>query len=247
MKPRPILWFIICLLCLAGAVYFLRLGEEWAAQKKAAPAAPAATPAQGKNSLPTSRETVVSASTAPLGLLTRPQQAAATKPNPLAFRLSNTPKTVGQLLRDDRAILLENALVDTESSTPLTIPDHLRAQGDPGTYIVQACGGLDDAFRAALARAGASIVSYIPNNAYLVRMSASTAQQFSNAAHPCGVLAYEPYFKLKSSLLKNAVKQEPLPADTGLNLVLFADTASATKDELKKLGAEVVGEDRSPF
>ena len=57
----------------------------------------------------------------------------------------------------------------------LPFPKNLQAQGDPGAYIVQANGPINNAFRATLAAAGAQIVSYIPNNAYLVTASAGGA------------------------------------------------------------------------
>jgi autotransporter-associated beta strand protein len=250
MRPRPILWLLISLLCFGGAWYFWRWGERRAAPKPA-PAAPApATPAApGPSSAAAAPQTVSFASTAPMPLLTRlPAGATAPAPAPLGrfpYRLSNTSKSAGQLLRDDHAILLENALVDTAQPLALGIPPHLRAEGDPGTYIVQARGPLDDAFRARLRTAGASIVAYIPNNAYLVRASAAVARSLAGDAQ--AVLPYEPYYKLKGALLKTAVKQWPLPEEAGLNLVLFADDAAATTEAVKQLGAEVVGEDRSPF
>jgi subtilisin-like proprotein convertase family protein len=162
--------------------------------------------------------------------------------------LSNTKKSIGELTRDDKAILLENALVDTTGSKDLGIPSHLKSDGDPGTYIVQSKGPLDDTFRAMLAKAGASIVSYIPNNAYLVRATANVADGLGAADQVQAVLPYEPYYKLKSSLLKMAVAQQPLPSDaTMLNLLLFPDVQDATLDELDALGVEVVGKERSPF
>ena len=66
-------------------------------------------------------------------------------------------------------------MIDTGAKLNLAIPKNLQAAGDPGAYIVQARGPVDEAFRAQLAAAGAQIVSYIPNNAYLVRISAGGA------------------------------------------------------------------------
>src|SRR5689334_19569964 len=137
MRPRPLMWFVISLLCLAGAYYFWQMGERWAAQKKAAPAAPTPQSAQEKKSSTLSpvaaQESVVTSSTAPMALLTQPQPAAKTNESPLAYRLSNTTRPLRELVRDDHALLLENALLDTATRAPLDIPDHLRAQGDPGT------------------------------------------------------------------------------------------------------------------
>ena len=243
MFRRPLTWFVICLLCLAGALYFWRLGDRWAAEKSATPSAQSAPE---KKSSATGREVVVSASTSPMVLLTQPQPAAPKK-NKLAYRLSNTTKTAGQLLRNDHAVLLENALLDTAQPISLTIPPHLRAPGDPGSYIVQSRRVVDDPFRARLRAAGAEIVAYIPNNAFLVRASASAAQQLAADTGTQAVLPFEPYYKLKTELLPAAVKRDPMPDGLGLNLVLFADAAEATKAELNRLGVETVAEERTPF
>ena len=109
---------------------------------------------------------------------------------------------MAELLRNDKAILLENALLDTTQPNTLAIPAHLRAQGDPGSYIVQARDPLDAAFRALLKDAGATIVSYVPNNAYLVRASAAVAQELAAQPQTGSVQPYEPYYKLKASLLE---------------------------------------------
>ena len=101
--------------------------------------------------------------------------AGMVKTNRFAYRLTNTAKPLGELVHDRQAILLENALIDTGSPLNFSIPAHLRAQGDPGAYIVQARGPINAAFRATLAQAGADIVSYIPNDAYLVHVPAAGA------------------------------------------------------------------------
>jgi subtilisin-like proprotein convertase family protein len=167
--------------------------------------------------------------------------------NHLAFRLSNTSTPLGQLVHTPTAILLENALLDTAQPVALSIPDHLRAHGDPGAYVVQSRAPLDDAFRARLSAAGAGIVAYIPNQAYLVRASQAVAQQLQADPQTQAVLPYEPYFKLKPPLLALAVGQKPLPDDSTLNVLLFPDARAAALDELNDLGVQVLGEERSPF
>ena len=73
-------------------------------------------------------------------------------------------------MRNEKAVLLRNALIDTSLGTELDIPDSLRAGADPETYIAQARGPVTAAFRRHITSAGGRIVSYIPNNAYLVRL-----------------------------------------------------------------------------
>ena len=163
------------------------------------------------------------------------------------FPLRNTPKSPAQLARSDKAILLENVLLDTDQPIALPIPDSLRAQGDPGTYIVQARAPLDDAFRALLREVRATIISYIPNNAYLVRANAATAQELSARAQVQAVLPYEPYYKLNHAQLELAVEQRPLPDNTTLNLLLFPDARDSTLAELSRLRVQVLSEEPSPF
>ena len=172
---------------------------------------------------------------------------------------------------DRHAILLENALIDSSQPLNFSIPKNLQSQGDPGAYIVQARGPIDNAFRAMLARSGAEIVSYIPNDAYLVRAPAGVANGLTGNPLTQAVIPYEPYYKISSSmpvtvgqktlssaptktnraagpsLLVLAVKQAPLPAGTYLTLGLFKDGAAATVAQIEKLGGQIVARDNSPF
>ncbi len=234
---RPFIWTLACLLFLAGAWFFWQHTADTRTKPSAPPkaAAPAAT-------------TVRSASTAPHFLAAAStNNAASAKTNPFAFRLSNTTKSLDQLARDRHAILLENALIDSSLPLNFSFPKHLQSQGDPGAYIVQARGPVDAAFRAMLAAAGAEIVSYIPNNAYLVRAQAGTANGL--AANPLtqSVTPYEPYYKIQLPLLAAAVENEILPPGMELNLGLFADTAAQTIPAIKKLGGTILGQGSSPF
>jgi len=129
----------------------------------------------------------------------------------------------------------------------LSLPEQLRSPGDAGAYIVQSRSVLDNAFRQALAQAGATIVSYIPNNAYLVRASAAIIQELQTNPQVVAALPYEPYFKLKPALLKLAVEQTPLPEETELNVLLFADDRAETLSALEQMGAELLSEYNSPF
>ncbi len=229
-------WLVVSLLCLGGAIYFWKLGDEWQAEKNARRTAESDAKAGAAASAKPSAPVVTQPSA-------KPSLAASAR---FPYRLSNTDKSLKQLIRDDRAILLENALIDT--ATPLTtIPEHLRAPKNNGSYIVQARAPVDDRFRAMLNGANAAIVSYIPNNAYLVRVSGAGAQTLSADPLVQSVLPYEPYYKVDPSLLETAVKQQDLPGDVALSLTLFPDARESVLAALKQLGADVVGEDRSPF
>ena len=168
--------------------------------------------------------------------------------NKLSNRLSNTTQSIGWLMKRPHAVLLENAFIDTEVRQGLKIPDNLKHQGDPGAYIVQARNAPDARFRSVLTMAGAQIVSYIPNNAYLVQISESGAGTLAGSSLVQAVLPYEPYYKIQSSLLDLAMNpQEPLPGGTVLTVALFAKDAAVTEPMFAKLGAQIVGRDNSPF
>ena len=100
---------------------------------------------------------------------------------------------------------------------------------------------------AALANAGAQIVSYIPNNAYLVQLSADGAARLRGNAEVAAVLPFEPYFKLQASLLGLAVAQKPLPPGQVLTLGLFDLSANQTLTQIENLGGVILASDRSPF
>jgi subtilisin-like proprotein convertase family protein len=171
---------------------------------------------------------------------TNPPNAVQT--NPFAFRLTNTTETLAKLLRNDRAILLRNALIDTTRELP-EIPAHLRAEGEHGSYIVQA-RPITQPFRDWLIASGAEIISYIPNNSFLVRASSQLAETIRANPDTHAVLTYEPYYKLDSHLLAVAVRQEPSPYPE-LNVVTFPGHAEEVSEELSKLGARVRPLDRT--
>ena len=62
---------------------------------------------------------------------TNPPNAVNT--NKLAYRLSNTKQPLKELARNDRAVLLRNAFIDTTLPGRPLIPEHLKAKGDPGS------------------------------------------------------------------------------------------------------------------
>ena len=235
MSARVVKWIVLCLLCVAGAWLFwhweIRLAEKSAPGHFSYTAPRPVLPGQ----LPAASEPVPA----------RVKAALAT--NEFALRLSNTAKSIGELMNDPHAILLENALIDTGSPLNFSIPKHLQAKGDPGAYIVQSRGPINAAFRSLLARAGAQIISFIPNNAYLVRVTAGGAGELAAQPPVQSVIPWQPYYKIQSSLLNAAVGQKPLPVGAVLNLGLSAAGAPQTISEIEQLGGQVLARDASPF
>jgi len=256
-------WALLSLLLFVAAAFFWLKGNEYEARKRGAPPVVAAT-----NGAKTSIDLFSTRSA--MGQLASLNSTANANANPKArlepitadavhngevdpeavrkrypHRLRNTQKPLKQLVRDDNAVLLANALIDTTGEVP-EIPEHLRAEGDPGSYIVQWNGPADERFRASLKNAGAEIVSYVPNNAYYVKVDKTGADQLSGTPGVQSVLPYEPYYKVDAALLGFAVKQEPLPADAMLR-VTFLPGSADIQEQIIALGAQVITEEKSPF
>lgn len=239
MRTRSLVWGLLVLLCVTGAWFLWHHGNRSLTQKQdVAPTTAATRPAPPAPVV--AGRGVVNTHPAQISL-------AEWNTNRYAGRLSNTTRAIGQLVGDRRALLLANALIDTTLPLNFVFPKNLQPQGDPGAYIVQARGPIDNAFRAMLAQAGATIIAYIPNDAYLVRASANVAGLLGGNPQTQAVVPYEPYYKIQSPLLPQAVRQMNLPDKTILNLGLFADDAPATTQQIEKLGGQVVGRDQSPF
>src|SRR5215831_3611219 len=215
MRLESRTWFGLSLLFLVGAVYFWHRGNEYERSKSHLPTTrptaltnlPTATNASRapltllsqvgslQSGKPQSQLAIANAGSAPSGPSTSPSST-----NRIPHRLSNTDQPLRQLTGSDTAILMHNAFIDTARGTDLPIPEHLRAKGDPASYIVQARGTIQAAFRAQLEQAGAQVVAYIPNNAYLVELSGEGAGVLAAKPEVQAVLPYQPYFKLDGKL-----------------------------------------------
>ncbi|HSH96536.1 MAG TPA: S8 family serine peptidase, partial [Roseimicrobium sp.] len=163
------------------------------------------------------------------------------------LRLRNTAKPIAELIRDNRAILLENALIDSRVPGGVAVPQRLKSAGTPGAYIVQARSKIDLAFKRQIEAAGGVVVSYIPNNAYLVKMDDAGYQRLSANGAVQSVYAYEPYYKLDSYLLTSLTSETIAPKQETVRVTLFAGGEQAGIDAIQQANGQVVGRDRSPF
>ncbi len=252
MQLRTRTWLVICVLSLVGAAVFWRLGEQRLAGRAGTTSVPTVPPAAVPP--PTTPLPSAPAATAPVqptASLVPPNPGpgigAPSATNRASLRLRNTTRSVDELARDDRAVLLRNALIDTSTGTALPIPDHLRAGAEAGSYVIQARGIVTEKFRESISSAGGSVVSYLPNNAFLVAATAAQAERLARLAGVGAVFPFEPYFKLEPALLGKAVRQEPAGAGSRLNLTLLPGNRDRGVARLEELGAAVVGEFPTPF
>lgn len=230
MRLKPIQWCLISLLLFVAAICAWRLVDrmvEVRPARTAAVSSPAvASPWQNSAAL----------------LKTSLTNAV---PRNKTYRLSNTRQTVDQLIHNRHAILLRNALIDTEVPVPLDIPEHLRAKGAPGSYLVQADRPLDKAFYAELNQSGATYLSYVPNDTALVKATPEQATNLSRLPDVIVVLPYDPYYKLDNTLLPTAVEQQPVTNE--LCVTTFPGQRDAALAALTQLGAKYMGENDGPF
>lgn len=172
MRLKPRFWFLLSLLFFTAGLCLWQAGDRLAGSRHAS------TPAASGPSVPSIPSVPSAPATAPA--------PAAPAPRPRSYRLSNTAQSQAGLERNPRAILLRNALIDTTRPLSLAIPEALRSHGAPGSYLVQSDRNLNPEFYAALKRDGAEFVSYIPNNAALVRATPEAARVMGGPGVPGG-------------------------------------------------------------
>ena len=164
------------------------------------------------------------------------------------YRLRNTLRPLEELASLDTAILLNNALIDTESPMPLAVPEHLRASAETESYLLQSAGQFDQVFdRETLSQLGVEKVAYIPHNTWIVRMKPATAEELKRFAGTQSVLPFEPYFKLSRPLLGWAAQRGDIPGVLTLRLTLFHGAEEEVFAALKTMGMQYLSEGRSPF
>lgn len=131
MRGR-VVWVMLGLLCLGAGWWLRRGGREAVRGTEPSPAASAAL-------FPAKPVTIRAGAVSSADTLTNEDH--------IQYRLANTSESERGLLRNDRALLLANALIDTtRPMDDLHIPDQLKAPADNGSWLVQARGPVDGRF-----------------------------------------------------------------------------------------------------
>lgn len=235
MQLRPRTWFFISATLFVTSYIFWRMGEERAGRLPGANPAAVSSPATN-NSQP------ISPSTGQPPSAQRPQST-----NEVPYRLANTSLSPEQLNRKPTAILFQNALIDTAVPQAPSVPLHLKAPADHNSFVVQSKKEITEKFKRMLESEGAKIISYVPHNAYLVRVSPQTASRLSNFPEVQSVSPFEPYYKVATDLIAFAADQKPLNPAGPLRLTLFPGQKEIAADSIKSMGLTIIGEDKSPF
>ena len=159
------------------------------------------------------------------------------------WRLRNTDRSLNDLAHSDRAMLLRNALIDTKSGEALPVPTKLRAADEPGFFLVQASHAPDAQFFKLLDAVSARVVTYIPNNAYLVEARRDSMDSLSESPLVAALMPYEPYMKLTPSLIPAAIGK-----DTTVQQIVVNTTApETTKADIANMGGKLIAMDQGAF
>lgn len=161
--------------------------------------------------------------------------------------------------RDEQNLIVLNGYVlDTTNAEPLSKepPADLRqtqmavarknfSRPGGGLYIVQFIGPVQDEWLRELNGTGADVVSYVPNNAYVVRANSDEAMRLiglkDSQSFVQWVGDYEPAFKVRQSL----VEARAFDADQFVNVTVQFIAGDDTKrkvTELKRAARRFIGE-----
>lgn len=229
---------------LSATMFVLALALLWKGQQVQEEKRKTAAGAEGKASGASSPVQAPVSSVSPSA--TAPAGAPPT--NRFPFRLSNTQEAPVSLFKKPTALLLENAFIDSATGSAVEVPPALRSNaGENRSFIVQARGTTDRAFREAITAVGGRVVSYIPNNAYLVRADVGAEARLAGHPRVQAVVPFAPYFKIQTKLMPAALGQGTLPAESSLAITLFPESAATGRAAVEALGLKVSREDTSPF
>jgi serine protease AprX len=112
------------------------------------------------------------------------------------------------------------------------------APGQPGYYIVQFKGAVQDGWTAQLAASGAQVLEYLPDFAFKVRMTPELAAQLQAQANVNWVGLFQPAFKLSPELATDGQQLYRVRVENGADATAAAQAIAAT-------GAQVLAQEGS--
>lgn len=140
---------------------------------------------------------------APASMASEPEEPA--RPVMPRGMLTNTERDPRELMqRGASAILLHNALIDTEAAAAgrgLEVPEAFRAPADTEYFIVQFDGPASDAQREALEQAGAQVSHYVPRSAFAVHADAAALSAVTSIPGVSYIEPFHPYFKMSDEVM----------------------------------------------
>lgn len=148
---------------------------------------------------------------------------------------------LSQGVASDTRIHLRYATFDPSAAQPV-IDDALRGGADTKLWIVQFRGLATETLRASVRGVGAEIHGYLPENAYVVRMTHAEKQQVTRLPGVRSVTYYHPAFRLEPALI--TAVQDPLTNVADYNVVVVDKRRDkpALAAQIVGLGGKIVDE-----
>ena len=138
-------------------------------------------------------------------------------------------------------LTLRYATFDPLAGVP-QVPETLRSAADQNLWIVQFAGRPDQAGRDAVASTGAQIHGYLPNNAYVVRMSAANTAAVQALTMVRWVGRYEPAYRIDPVLVQENVIQNEDTALFNIVVVNKRTDKPALSNNIRRIGGVVHNE-----
>ena len=160
--------------------------------------------------------------------------------------------------RDDQdMIVLNGFLIDTSNPQPLAkvLPSDLKqsrlsqalagsAAPTQGLYIVQFIGPIQDPWLQTLQKTGVEIITYVPNNAYVVRADQRAAAELltmkSNNSFVQWLGDYQPAYKLSPGL--QAMRETADSQQVRVTVQVIGSASDLKADELRRSSLQYFGE-----
>lgn len=173
--------------------------------------------------------------------------AGAAQPSSAPIAVADAGQYQPEALGGANLVLFSNGIViDTDRPEPalpqaLTIKGY--PEGQPGYYVVQFAGPIQEAWKRDLADRGVKFLWYLPNYAFVVRMDPALEGQAR--MHPAvrWVGLYQPAYKISGQPELKAREGQL----TSVILVHYDEDINLVQDQLKAMGAEVLEATVSEF
>lgn len=164
-----------------------------------------------------------------------------------------TPEEASNLLREPHRVLLLNASFDPRAGEP-PVPRNWAAEdlapGDNHSFLVTVRGGASRAAATHLESFGARVMSYVPNQTYLVRMDPHRAAELRRDDRVLWVGSYRPDYKVSPEIGTRTFVDPDRPVRDGEFLLVLSvfegESAQDVAEAARALGAEVTSVDAHP-
>ncbi len=146
-------------------------------------------------------------------------------------------------LKDDNYILFKNAHINTKDSERTDIPKKLRSMFS-NTYVIQFTDDIKKSWLEILKRKGIKLVSYIPNNAYIVKSLKD--EDLMDLDFVKWVGPYDAYYKMSEELVDRVIDENAKESDlydpefVQLDVIFFPGEEDEAIEQIENLIGSVI-------